>query len=107
MVRRAAALLLRENDEDELAAAPGPRRSGLGWRCGLGSCCGPRSVRRTWRSRSRSGCRVRRWICGLVDEDRPGRPRTVDPRRIVEAMLTPAPKSLGVMRWSSRLLAAR
>jgi transposase len=45
-------------------------------------------------------------ITGLADEDRPGRPRTVDPRRIVTATLTPPPARLGVTHWSSRLLAA-
>ena len=46
-------------------------------------------------------------IDGLVDEDRPGRPRTVDPRQIVAETLAPPPARLGVTHWSSRLLAAR
>jgi transposase len=46
-------------------------------------------------------------IEGLVDEDRPGRPRRVDQRQIVAETLVPPPASLGVTHWSSRLLAAR
>ena len=45
-------------------------------------------------------------MAGLVDEDRVGPERRIDPRRIVETTLTPPPKSLGVTHWSSRLLAA-
>jgi transposase len=44
---------------------------------------------------------------GLVDEDRPGRPRRVDQRQIVAETLVPPPANLGVTHWSSRLLAAR
>ena len=44
---------------------------------------------------------------GLADEQRSGRKRSVDPRRIVTETLTPPPKSLGVTHWSSRLLADR
>jgi transposase len=55
-----------------------------------------------WRARyAESG------IDGLVDEDRPGRPRTVDQRQIVAETLVPPSASLGVTHWSSRLLAAR
>ena len=46
-------------------------------------------------------------VPGLVDEDRPGRPRTIDQRQIVAETLVPPPASLGVTHWSSRLLAAR
>ena len=46
-------------------------------------------------------------VAGLVDEDRPGRPRTIDQRQIVAETLVPPPASLGVTHWSSRLLAAR
>ena len=46
-------------------------------------------------------------MAGLVDEDRPGRPRTIDQRQIVAETLVPPPASLGVTHWSSRLLAAR
>ncbi len=46
-------------------------------------------------------------VPGLVDDDRPGRPRTIDQRQIVAETLVPPPASLGVTHWSSRLLAAR
>ena len=46
-------------------------------------------------------------VDGLADEGRPGRPKAVDPRRIVAATLTPPPARLGVTHWSSRLLAAK
>jgi hypothetical protein len=55
-----------------------------------------------WRARY-----VERGLAGLADERRSGRKRSVDPRRVVAATLTPPPKSLGVTHWSSRLLAAR
>ena len=42
---------------------------------------------------------------GLADEQRSGRPRTVDRAQILAATLTPPPASLGVTHWSSRLLA--
>ena len=43
-----------------------------------------------WRARyAESG------IAGLVDEDRPGRPRQVDQRQIVAETLVPPPASLG------------
>jgi hypothetical protein len=45
-------------------------------------------------------------IDALADEERPGRPKIIDPRRIVTATLMPPPLSLGVTHWSSRLLAA-
>jgi transposase len=44
-------------------------------------------------------------MAGLADQARPGRPRTVDHRRIVAATLRPPPRKLGVTHWSSRLLA--
>lgn len=50
---------------------------------------------------------VDRGMVGLFDEDRPGRPVTVDQSKIITATLKPPPKSLGVTRWSSRLLAPR
>jgi transposase len=55
-----------------------------------------------WRARY-----AERGMAGLYDEDRPGRPATVDQSRIITATLTPPPKRLGVTHWSSRLLAAR
>ena len=42
---------------------------------------------------------------GLGDEQRSGRPRTVDRARILAATLTPPPARLGITHWSSRLLA--
>ena len=58
------------------------------------------TVNRWWSRYAEAG------LDGLADEDRPGRPRTIDPRRIVTATLTPPPARLGVTHWSSRLLAA-
>jgi transposase len=55
-----------------------------------------------WRSRY-----AERGLAGLVEEQRPGRPRTVDRAGIITATLTPPPQSLGVTHWSSRLLAPR
>src|SRR3954469_25695366 len=43
---------------------------------------------------------------GLTDEQRTGRPRTVDRAKILAATLTPPPQRLGITHWSSRLLAA-
>src|SRR3954447_11079564 len=118
MVRYAAPLLLRGNDADELVrlTRSSSVRAGLAMRARivLLAADGTSNVeiaelvgvsRPTvdlWRNRYRD-----RGLAGLADEDRPGRPRTVDPRRIVEATLTPPPKSLGVTHWSSRLLAQR
>jgi transposase len=56
----------------------------------------------SWRSRY-----DRRGIAGLVDEPRPGRPRSIDHDRIITETLLPPPKKLGVTHWSSRLLASR
>jgi transposase len=55
----------------------------------------------SWRNRYASS-----GIEGLADEQRAGRPRTVDRARILAATLAPPPKRLGVTHWSSRLLAA-
>jgi len=46
-----------------------------------------------------------RGLAGLDDEQRSGRPREIDRRKIITATLTPPPASLGVTHWSSRLLA--
>jgi transposase len=56
----------------------------------------------TWRARYCGG-----GIAALADEDRPGRPRTVDQARIITETLKPPPKSLGVTHWSTRLLGDR
>jgi transposase len=45
----------------------------------------------SWRSRY-----DRRGIAGLVDEPRPGRPRSIDHDRIITETLLPPPKKLGV-----------
>jgi len=118
MVRRASPLLLRESDVDELVrltraslvpagvaararivllAAEGTPNVAIAELVGVS-----RPTVDLWRNRYRE-----QGLAGLSDSDRPGRPRVVDPRRIVEATLTPPPKSLGVTHWSSRLLAAR
>ena len=46
-------------------------------------------------------------LAGLVDVQRPGRPKVVDDAAIITATLIPPPESLGVTHWSSRLLAPR
>ncbi len=43
-------------------------------------------------------------IAGLDDEERSGRPKTVDDAAILAATLEPPPDSLAVTHWSSRLL---
>jgi len=118
MVRRAAPLLLRENDDVELLRLTRSSAGAAGLaaraRIVLLAADGTSNVQIAelvgvsrptvdlWRNRYRE-----HGMAGLVDEDRSGRPRRVDPRRIVEATLTPPPRSLGVTHWSSRLLAAR
>src|SRR5215213_6436120 len=54
----------------------------------------------SWRERYTSS-----GMKGLTDEQRSGRPRTVDRARILAATLTPPPQRLGITHWSSRLLA--
>ncbi|MDJ0362339.1 IS630 family transposase [Rhodococcus sp. H29-C3] len=44
-------------------------------------------------------------VDGLFDEDRSGRPRTLDRDKLISVTLTPPPKKYGVTHWSSRLLA--
>src|SRR3954465_15676879 len=44
-------------------------------------------------------------IAGWDDEQRSGRPRTIDHRVVVSATLKKPPKKYGVTHWSSRLLA--
>jgi transposase len=55
-----------------------------------------------WRSRY-----AERGLAGLADEQRSGRTRSIDQRRIVAETLRPPPAGLGVTHWSSRLLARR
>ena len=54
----------------------------------------------SWRERYTSS-----GMQGLTDEQRTGRPRTVDRAKILAATLTPPPAKLGITHWSSRLLA--
>src|SRR5215204_2201701 len=54
----------------------------------------------SWRDRYASS-----GLQGLGDEQRSGRPRTVDRARILAATLTPPPARLDITHWSSRLLA--
>ena len=69
------------------------------------------SASRAWirscriRSRSISTQSSSSGVKGLEDEQRSGRPRTVDRANILAATLTPPPAGLGVTHWSSRLLA--
>ncbi len=53
------------------------------------------------------GCYAAHGLLGLVDDQRPGRPRVVDRAQVIAATLVAPPKSLGVTHWSSRLLAPR
>jgi transposase len=116
--KTAEPLLLREGDQAELErltrsstvpaamarrarivllAAEGAANYAIAERVGVS-----RPTVNLWRSRyAEAG------LAGLVEEQRPGRPRTVDRAAIVAATLTPPPKSLGVTHWSSRLLAPR
>jgi transposase len=43
-------------------------------------------------------------VAGLDDEQRSGRPKTIDDAEIIAATLEPPPAKLGVTHWSSRLL---
>jgi transposase/DNA-binding CsgD family transcriptional regulator len=80
-----------------LLAADGITNTEIAGRCGV-----TRQTVVTWRARYAAA-----GVAGLEDERRPGRPREIDPARIITATLTPPPKSLGVTHWSSRLLGAR
>jgi transposase len=80
-----------------LLASEGLRNAEIAERVGVS-----RPTVNLWRARY-----VEAGLAGLADVDRPGRPRTVDQRKIIAATLTPPPARLGVTHWSSRLLAAR
>jgi transposase len=114
--RPAAALVLREGDEDGLVALTRASsvRAGLAQRARI-VLLASQGVSNTrvaelvgvsrptvigWRDRY-----VQRGLAGLDDEVRSGRPRIVDHRGIITATLTPPPKKYGVTHWSSRLLA--
>ena len=111
-------LLLRVGDHEELArlvrassvraglaqrarivllASEGVRNAEIAERVGVS-----RPTVNVWRSRY-----VDAGLAGLVDVDRPGRPKTVDQRKIIAETLRPPPARLGVTHWSSRLLANR
>ncbi|WP_422934367.1 IS630 family transposase [Sinomonas sp. P47F7] len=116
--RPARALALREGDLEELTrltrsssvragvaqrarivllAAEGISNTAIAERVGV-----TRTTVIGWRDRyAESG------LDGLVDQQRPGRPRRVDHAQIVAATLAPPPKKYGVTHWSSRLLADR
>ncbi len=88
LVRRARIVLL---------AADGVAHTEIAERVGVS-----RPTVTAWRRRyERSG------VAGLADEQRSGRPRRIDHRRIISETLRPPPSKLGVTHWSSRLLAAR
>ena len=55
-----------------------------------------------WRERYQA-----KGLTGLDDEQRPGRPRSIDHAAIVTATLKQPPKRLGVTHWSTRLLAGQ
>jgi transposase len=80
-----------------LLASEGVRNAEIAERLGVS-----RPTVNRWRARYVEG-----GIDALADEDRPGRPKIIDARRIVTATLKPPPPSLGVTHWSSRLLAAK
>ena len=46
-------------------------------------------------------------VSGLADEQRTGRPKTIEDAAIIAATLEPPPQSLGVTHWSTRLLAGQ
>jgi transposase len=116
--RPAPALALREGDRAELErlmrstsvraglaqrarivllAADGVGNTEIAERVGVA-----RQTVLTWRARYRD-----RGLVGLDDIPKPGKPRRIDPRRIIAETLKPPPKSLGVTHWSTRLLGAR
>jgi transposase len=116
--RPASALALREGDRAELErltrassvraglaqrarivllAAEGVGNTEIAERVGVA-----RQTVLTWRARYRDG-----GMAGLEDIPKPGKPRRIDPRRIIAETLKPPPKSLGVTHWSTRLLGAR
>lgn len=69
--------------------------------CSDRRACGvSRPTANPWRNRY-----LEHGIAGLVDVQRPGRPKQIDELAIITATLTPPPKSLGVTHWSNRLLA--
>src|SRR3954454_18383727 len=116
--RPAPALALREGDRAELErlTRSSSVRAGLAQRArivllaadGIGNTeiaerVGvARQTVLTWRARYRD-----RGLAGLDNVPKPGKPRRIDPQRIIAETLKPPPKSLGVTHWSTRLLGAK
>ena len=114
--RPAPALVLREGDREELTrwTRSSTVRAGLAKRArivllaadGVANTAIAEQVEVSrptviaWRSRYQA-----KGVDGLRDEDRSGRPRTVDRARLIAVTLTPPPKKYGVTHWSSRMLA--
>src|SRR5918996_3623957 len=114
--RPAPALVLREGDREELLrlTRSSSVRAGLAQRARI-VLLAAEGVSNTaiaelvgvsrptvigWRERYQA-----KGLAGLEDEQRPGRPRSIDHAAIVTATLAPPPKKLGVTHWSTRLLA--
>jgi transposase len=111
-------LLLRENERDELVgwSRSSSVRAGLAARARIVLLAADgtpnveiarlvgvsRPTVNLWRSRY-----AERGLAGLADEQRSGRKRSIDPRRIVAETLRPPPAGLAVTHWSSRLLGQR
>jgi transposase len=114
--RPAPALGLREGDREELTAwtRSSTVRAGLAQRArivllaadgvsntaiaGLVGVSRPTVI--GWRERYQE-----RGLPGLHDEDRPGRPRLIDRKKVLATTLAAPPKKYGVTHWSTRLLA--
>jgi hypothetical protein len=77
-----------------LAVADGAGTSAVARRVGVSR---PTVIK--WRDRF-----VAHGLAGLEDEERSGRPKSVDDAAIIAATLDPPPPRLGVTHWSSRLL---
>ena len=96
--RRTSAQALALRSRIVLAAAEGLSNSEIAARLGI-----HRGTAAQWRSRF-----VRDRLDGLVDEPRPGRPRTIDDARVVEVIvrtLETTPED--ATHWSTRSLAAK
>jgi transposase len=114
--RPAPALGLRDGDREELArlTRASSARAGLAQRARIVLLAAEGMSNTTiaelvgvsrptvigWRERYQS-----KGLAGLEDEQRSGRPRSIDHAAIITATLTPPPKRLGVTHWSTRLLA--
>jgi len=95
--RRKSAQALAQRSRVVLAAAEGLNNSEIAGRLGIS-----RGMAATWRSRF-----ARDRLDGLVDEPRPGRPRTIDDEKVeavIVRTLETAPKN--ATHWSTRSLAA-